>query len=89
MQRIVMIRPTRVVMWTGRSVEVIGEASKRVPAEHYRQRALVLDAQLMVAHGDLVQLYLGTGRLAEAEPQLQRMRGIAGGLTRQRIHPAR
>jgi hypothetical protein len=37
----------------------------------------VLDAQLMVAHGDLVQLYLRTGRLAEAERQLQRMSGIA------------
>jgi predicted Zn-dependent protease len=46
-------------------------------AEHHLQRALVLDAQLMVAHGDLVQLYLRTGRLAEAERQLQRMSGIA------------
>ena len=43
----------------------------------------------MVAHGDLVQLYLRTGQLAEAERQLQLMRGEAGALTRQRIHPAR
>jgi tetratricopeptide (TPR) repeat protein len=46
-------------------------------AERHLKRALALDGQLLVAHGDLIQLYLRTGRLADAERQLQRMISIA------------